>query len=114
MPPIRTKDVKKNYKNLVQPIDWRMHDLYSPGVGFNRIVTRSQTAFSRIKNSDSDINLFSDSNRQQLLGQPNVVAILKGRYGGIPRTTITRSTAQHLLVSEELDVYKEKTPPAAK
>ncbi|GBO39896.1 hypothetical protein AVEN_31786-1 [Araneus ventricosus] len=114
MPPKKSKAPKKDKKED-EPNDWKMHDLYAPGVSFNRIVTRSQTAFNRIKNSESDLDLFADPDRHQPPGQPHIMEILKGKYGAIPRTIITRSTASHLSESEDLcrmmEMYKSYVPP---
>ncbi|GBN80978.1 hypothetical protein AVEN_271622-1 [Araneus ventricosus] len=88
----------------------RRHDIYKPGVTFHRPVTRSQTPFNRIKKSMSDLDLFSDSSAYHPPGLPHLMETLKGPYGAIPRTIITRSGASKLEINKELckqvDKYK--------
>ncbi|GBN31660.1 hypothetical protein AVEN_97392-1 [Araneus ventricosus] len=115
MPPKKSKALKKKDKKGDGPNDWRLHDLYAPGVSSSRIVTRSQTAFNRIKNSKSDLDLFADPDRHQPPGQPHIMEIMKGKYGAIPRTIMIRSSARHLSESKELcrmmEMYKSYVPP---
>jgi len=93
---------KKSTKSTNKKPKWMLHDTYAPGVSFNRIVTRSQTAFLRVKNSPSDLDLFSDSSRHQPPGMPHLIETLKGEYGSIPRTIITKSSGQHIDIDETL------------
>ncbi|GIY73663.1 uncharacterized protein CDAR_186651 [Caerostris darwini] len=113
MPPMR----KRVGSISDTPSDWREHDLYEPGCSFSRVVTRSQTAFCRIKNTDSDLEMFSNPLKHQPPGHAHVMEIMKGQYGAIPRTIITRSTGQYLTVSEDLinklEPYKNFDPVAA-
>ncbi|GBO45876.1 hypothetical protein AVEN_70872-1 [Araneus ventricosus] len=116
MSPKKSKALKKKNKKGDEPNEWRLHDLYAPGVSSSRIVTRSQTAFVRIKNSKSDLDLFADPDRHQPPGQPHLMEIMKGKYGAIPRTIMTRSSARHLSESKELcrmmEMYKNYAPSA--
>ncbi|GFY62513.1 uncharacterized protein TNIN_379581 [Trichonephila inaurata madagascariensis] len=100
----------KRHRKTGTSSTWRLHDTYFTGVSHNRIVTRSQTAFLRVKNTDSDLDLFSDPSRQEIPGEPHMMEILKGLYGSIPRTIMTRRSTQHLIVSDDLcknlDLYK--------
>ena len=91
---------------------WKHHDIYSEDVSCNRIVSRSQTAFLRLKNTGSDLNLFCDKDKHQPATMPHLINTLKGHYGAVPRTIITRSMGKHIPVSEELcekvDLYKHE------
>lgn len=106
---------KSSKKNNTPSDNWRKHDIYHPGVSANRIVTRSQTAFLQIKNTPSDLDLFADASRHQPPDQPHLMDTMKGTYGAIPRTIITRSTGKYIPVSDDLtkkmDVYKKYKPP---
>lgn len=92
------KESERNEKNET----WKLHDSYKPGVSYNRIVTRSQTPFLRLRNTDSDLDLFCDPSRHHPPGKPHLMETLKGRYGSIPRTMITKSTARYILEDEDL------------
>ena len=81
---------------------WKLHDTYETGVSFNRIVTRSQTAYLRLRNTESDMDLFCDSSRHHPTGKPHLMETLKGRYGSIPRTIITKSIAKYIDEDEDL------------
>lgn len=98
------EDMPGNKKNNTKSktAKWRLHDIYAPGVSYNRIVTRSQTAFLRVRNTPSDLDLFADPSRHQPPDMPHLMETLKGEYGAIPRTIITRSTGQYIDVDEEL------------
>lgn len=97
---------------------WKLHDIYAEDVSSNRIVTRSQTAFLRIKNTSSDVELFADKKKHQPKNMPHLMNTLKGTYGAVPKTIITRSCGRHIPVSEELckkvDLYKEDNPEHSK
>ncbi|GBM54551.1 hypothetical protein AVEN_184253-1 [Araneus ventricosus] len=107
MPPQKRKNNKEEA--------WLKHDPYKPGVSTSRITTRSQTAFARIRNSESEIKLFADGSRHHPPKKIHLMVTMKGEYGGIPRTILTRSTAQFLVENEELcealQDYKKNTPP---
>lgn len=109
-----SKTKKENTKSKKE--SWLLHDTYEPGVSCNRIVTRSQTAFLRVKNTPSDLELFSDPSRHQPPGMPHLIELLKGEYGSIPRTIITRSTGQYIDIDKELceklKPYKDYHPPS--
>lgn len=92
----RKKDSKRNKQK------WMLHDTYEPGTSFNRIVTRSQTAFLRLRNTKSDLDLFSDPSRHHPPGKPHLMETLKGKYGSIPNTVITRSFGKYLKEDKEL------------
>ncbi|GFX78012.1 uncharacterized protein TNCV_971661 [Trichonephila clavipes] len=100
----------KKHRKIGTSSKWRLHDTYSTGASHNRIVTRSQTAFLRVKNTDSDLDLFSDPSRHKLPGEFHMMEVLKGMYGSIPRTIMTRRSTQHLIVSDDLcknlELYK--------
>lgn len=102
-------------KNKNSSDGWRNHDIYHPGVSCNRIVTRSQTAFLRAKSTSSDLDLYADVSRHQPPDQPHLMEIMKGKYGAIPRTTVTRSKGRFIQVSDDLvkkmEVYKKYKPP---
>ncbi|GFV99604.1 uncharacterized protein TNCV_5079661 [Trichonephila clavipes] len=108
MPP----KVKK--KNGYQD-DWRKHDTYQTGVSYSRIPTRSQTAFMRVENGKKELGLFSNPRQHQPPNKPHLLATMKGEYGNIPRTIITRSTAGRLSptkkLCEALEDYKNYQPP---
>lgn len=97
---------------------WKFHDSYDNGVSCNRIVTRSQTAFNRIRNTPSDLDLFGDASRHHPPGKPHLMVTLKGEYGSIPRTIVTRSLGKHIPISEELckevNEYKKPQPEPKK
>ncbi|GFQ68694.1 uncharacterized protein TNCT_365491 [Trichonephila clavata] len=82
--------------------DWRNHNIYDLKASCNRIVTRSQTPFVRIKNTPSDLALFLDAGAQSPPEMPHLMETLKGPYGAIPSTIITRSMGQHLEIDKEL------------
>ncbi|GFQ64382.1 uncharacterized protein TNCT_293861 [Trichonephila clavata] len=96
------KTTYKMHRKSGSSNEWRRHDIYPTGASRNRIVTRSQTAFLRVKNTNSDLDLFSDPSRQELPGEPHMMEVLKGLYGSIPRTIMTRSSTQHLIISDDL------------
>ncbi|GFY78831.1 uncharacterized protein TNIN_2121 [Trichonephila inaurata madagascariensis] len=95
--------------------DWRKHDTYQTGVSYSRIPTRSQTAFVRVENGKKELDLFSNPRQHQPPNKPHLLATMKGGYGNIPRTIITRSTAERLppteTLYEALEDYKNYQPP---
>lgn len=102
--PKRSKD-----KNL--NIHWKLHDTYKEGVCCSRTVTRSQVCFNVIRNTPSDLELFADKGKHQPEGLPHLMVTLKGDYGAIPRTVVTRKLGEKLKIREELcrrvDEYKK-------
>ncbi|KAG8187774.1 hypothetical protein JTE90_018773 [Oedothorax gibbosus] len=95
--------------------DFKKHQLYSNGVSSGRIVTRSQTGIIQIKRTPSDNELMIDKTRFQPPGHPHLLITLKGLYGAIPSTIITRSTENNIEITPELqkkiNKYKEFKPP---
>ncbi|GFY57205.1 uncharacterized protein TNIN_324391 [Trichonephila inaurata madagascariensis] len=91
--------------------DWRDHTIYDLKASCNRIVTRSQTPFVRIKNTPSDLALFLDAGAHSPPDMPHLMVTLKGPNGAIPSTIITRSMGQHLEIDKklcsEVDRYKK-------
>lgn len=81
---------------------WKNHDLYDPGVSKTRVVTRSQAAFCKIKNSSSDLELFMDAKKHQPPNMPHLMVTMKGPFGAIPNTIITHSTAKYLSQNPDL------------
>lgn len=82
--------------------DWKKHDIYDLDTSGNRILTRSQTPFIRIKNTESDLELLADSKRHKPPGLPHLMTTLKGRYGAVPRTIVTKDAGEHFPVSKDL------------
>ncbi|KAG8195690.1 hypothetical protein JTE90_003832 [Oedothorax gibbosus] len=107
-----------NEDKKVKDEDWKNADIYGSGVSTNRIVTRSQTAFLRIDNSTSNLDLIANASKHQPPGQPHLMEALKGKNGAIPRTIITRSIGKYIEVDKDLvqklDVYKKYEPPQEK
>lgn len=103
---------KNRSKSKTNNLDlWRSHDLYVPGISCKRTVTRSQTPFNRIKHTQSDLELFADSTAYHPPGFQHLIETLKGLFGAIPRTIVTRSCCGKLIVDKELckkvDNYKK-------
>ncbi|KAG8196790.1 hypothetical protein JTE90_027511 [Oedothorax gibbosus] len=98
----------------VTDIDWKSHDIYEDGVSSSRIVTRSQTALLRIENSKSNLDLFANPSKHQPPGQPHLIEVLKGKYGAVPRTIITRNFGEYIKLDKDLekklDTYKQYKP----
>lgn len=90
---------------------WKLHDIYAEGNCYDRVVTRSQVAFIQIKNTKSDLKLLADNRKHQPPGMPHLMTTLKGEYGAVPKTIISRRFAQYVPVSEALctAVNKYKT-----
>ena len=112
MPSKRRRSRKESTESFDD--DWRKHDIYDLGVARcspgSRILTRSQAAFIKLKNTESDIKLFSDARRHHPPGLPHLITTLKGPLGAIPRTIVTENVAKYYPVSEKLcervDLYK--------
>lgn len=90
---------------------WKLHDIYAESSCCSRVVTRAQVAFIKIKNTESDLKLFADNRKHQPPGMLPLMNTLKGEYGAVPRTIITRKVAQYVPVSETLytEINKYKT-----
>lgn len=82
--------------------DWKRHDIYDLDTSENRILTRSQTPFIRIKNTESDLELFAEPKRHKPAGLPHLMTTLKGRYGAVPRTIVTKVAGEHFSESKDL------------
>lgn len=112
-----TKQKIKMKQNSKKPDEnkemWKLHDIYAEGACYGRVLTRSQMAFVRIKNTESDTELFAVNMKHDPPGMPHLMTTLKGLYGAVPRTKITRRFAQNVSVSETLctaiDKYKTAT-----
>lgn len=91
--------------------EWKRHDIYLEGTCCSRTVTRSQVGFVRIENTQSDLDLFVDDAKQHPPGMPHLMTTLKGEYGAVPRTSITRTLVQciPLLSSLCAEINKYKT-----
>ena len=115
------RKVKRNQKSKTSKKNndrWKLHDIYPEGVCYNRVVTRSQVAFLLIRNTESDTELFADSTKHHPPKMTHLLNTLKGEYGAMPRTKITRQLAVHIKVSESLctviDGYKTVIIPVIK
>lgn len=112
-----TKQKIKRKQNFKKPDEnnerWKHHDIYAEGACYSRVVTRSQIAFVRIKNTESDTELFADNTKHHPPGMPHLMTTLLGFYGAVTRTKITRRFAQYVSVSKTLctalDKYKTAT-----
>lgn len=112
-----TKQKIKRKQNVKKPDEnnerWKHHDIYTEGACYSRVVTRSQIAFVRIRNTESDTELFAVNTKHHPSGMPHLMTILTGFYGAVTRTKITRRFAQYVSVSKPLctalDKYKTAT-----
>lgn len=97
---------------------WKLHDIYPERIYHNKVITRSQIAFILIRNTESDTALFADNTRHHPPKMTHLMNTLKGQYGAVPRTKITRELAKYVEVSETLcntiDKYKTVIFPAIK
>lgn len=105
------KKGSRSFKNSTEfDEDWKKHDIYDLNTSENRVLTRSQTAFIRVKNTESDLELFAEAKRHNPPGLPHLMTTLKGRYGAVPRTIVTKDVGEHLPVSkglcEKVNFYK--------
>ncbi|GFS45933.1 uncharacterized protein TNIN_312231 [Trichonephila inaurata madagascariensis] len=102
------------FDNLQSVKEWKDHDIYDIGVSTTRMVTRSQGCFNVIRNTQSDLDIFANANRQQPPNMPHVMVVMKGGYGAIPNTYITRSFDKYLNIDEalckDLDKFKSYKP----
>ncbi|GIY86798.1 uncharacterized protein CDAR_458681 [Caerostris darwini] len=81
---------------------WKDHDIYDLGISTSRMLTRSQTPFLRIKNTPSDIALFTDPTAHEPPGMQHLMVTLKGQHGAIPNTIVTRSSGEYLDINDDL------------
>ncbi|GIY33665.1 ATP-dependent DNA helicase [Caerostris darwini] len=86
----------------VPPQSFKAHDVYSKRVSFGNTMTRSQTAFHRLDNTKTDMEFFSNGICHHPSNMPHLLVAMIGENGAIPRTTITRSTANRLSVDSKL------------
>ncbi|GIY85866.1 hypothetical protein CEXT_397611 [Caerostris extrusa] len=84
------------------PQSFKVHDVYSNRVSFGNTMTRSQTAFHRLDNTKSQTWSFLKWNLSPTIQHASRIGRNDRENGAIPRTTITRSTANRLSVDSKL------------
>ncbi|KAF8772025.1 hypothetical protein HNY73_019373 [Argiope bruennichi] len=100
--------------------NWKIHDHYDRRMNYGNILTRSQTPFNRIKNTNSDMDFFADGVLHHPSTKPHLMVSMVGENGAIPRTIVTRSAAKQLQLDKKLlqalKEYKKlsKTDPLIK
>ncbi|GFR03067.1 uncharacterized protein TNCT_549011 [Trichonephila clavata] len=106
------------FDSLQSVKEWKDHNTYDIGSSTTRMVTRSQGCFNVIKNTKSDLDIFANANRHQPPNMPHVMVVMKGGYGAIPNTYITRSFDKYLETDEtlckDLDRFKSYIPKPPK
>lgn len=91
---------------------WKLHDNYELSTNLYRSVTRSQTGIHKLDLNMSTLNsLVNPVESSNLSEEFNLIEILKGRYGSLHRTIITRSSGKFYDVSisleEKMNEYKD-------